>query len=185
MSRVGKQPIKIDSTIKTEIADGGKFGNQVIKITGPKGALDLELRKGIKAELNENIITVTRENETKMLKALHGLYRTMLNNMVEGVKNGYTKILEIQGVGYRARLKGKGLEFDLGLTHQVNFDAPDGITFVVEDESIIKVSGIDKQLVGETAAKIRKLRLPEPYKGKGIRYQGEYVRRKQGKTASK
>lgn len=185
MSRVGKQPIKIDSTIKTDIADGGKFGNQIIKITGPKGALDLELRKGIKAELNENVIIVTRENETKMLKALHGLYRTMLNNMVEGVKNGYTKILEIQGVGYRARLKGKGLEFDLGLTHQVNFDAPDGITFVVEDESIIKVSGIDKQLVGETAAKIRKLRLPEPYKGKGIRYQGEYVRRKQGKTASK
>lgn len=185
MSRIGKQPITVDTNIKVEITDGSIYGNQIVKVTGPKGFLNLDLRKGVKVELVENSINVTRLGETNQLKALHGLYRSMINNMVEGVKNGYSKTLEIHGVGYRARLKGKNLEFDLGLTHPVQFDAPEGITYTVEDETLIKVTGIDKQLVGESAAKIRKLRLPEPYKGKGIRYQGEYVKRKQGKTASK
>lgn len=185
MSRVGKQPITIDSTIKVEIIDGSKYGNQTIKITGPKGSLDLELRRGVNVEQGEGTLELTRKNDSAQLRSLHGLYRSMLNNMVEGVKTGYTKTLEIHGVGYRARLKGNDLEFDLGLTHEIIFKAPEGITFTVEDEANIKVAGIDKQLVGETAAKIRRLRPPEPYKGKGIRYQGEYVKRKQGKTASK
>lgn len=185
MSRIGKQPITIDSSVKVEITDKNVYGNQSVKVTGPKGSLNLDMRKGVKVELNENTLNVTRSGETNQLKALHGLYRSMINNMVEGVKNGYLKTLEIHGVGYRARLKGSNLEFDLGYTHPIVFSAPEGITFQVEDEFIVKVSGIDKQLVGESAAKIRKLRLPEPYKGKGIRYQGEYVKRKQGKTASK
>lgn len=185
MSRVGKKPITIDSTVKVDIANGSKYGNQTVKVTGPKGSLELELRKGVNVAVEENNVVLTVKSETKQAKSLHGLYRAMINNMVEGVKNGYSKTLEIHGVGFRSRLKGKDLEFDLGFTHPVLFPAPEGITFSLTDDTTVNVAGIDKQLVGETAAKIRRIKQPEPYKGKGIRYQGEYVRRKQGKTASK
>jgi large subunit ribosomal protein L6 len=185
MSRVGKKPITIDSSVKVEIAKGSKYGNQTVKVVGPKGTLELELRKGVNVAQADNSIVLTVENETKQNKALHGLYRAMINNMVDGVKNGYSKVLEIHGVGFRSRLKGQDIEFDLGFTHPVLFKAPQGITFTVQDDVNVTVTGIDKQLVGETAAKIRRIKQPEPYKGKGIRYQGEYVRRKQGKTASK
>ncbi|MCD0450327.1 50S ribosomal protein L6 [Actinocorallia sp. API 0066] len=176
MSRIGRLPISVPSGVEVKI-DG-----QVVSVKGPKGALEHTIAEPIKAELNDGVITVTRPNDINTVRGLHGLTRTLVFNMVVGVTQGYEKTLEIQGVGYRVVAKGKSLEFSLGYSHPIVVEAPDGITFTVEKPTLFKVAGIDKQKVGEVAANIRKLRKPDPYKGKGVRYQGEHIRRKVGKA---
>jgi large subunit ribosomal protein L6 len=154
-----------------------------VSVKGPKGELKQRISRDMKVEQNDGVITVTRPTDRGEHRALHGLTRSLIANMVEGVTNGYEKRLEIQGVGYRARLQGRNLELSLGFSHPVSVEAPEGITFEVPQQTEIIVRGIDKQLVGETAARIRRIRPPEPYKGKGIRYSDEIVRRKVGKRA--
>ena len=176
MSRIGKKTIEIPTGVEVSIE------NNLVKVKGPKGELERYIRPEIKVEKNENIITVAPDKETKRTSALWGLSRTLIANMVEGVTNGYEKKLEIQGVGYRANLEGEDLVLLVGFSHPVKIEKMDGIKFEVQ-KNIIIVSGINKELVGQVAAKIRKVRPPEPYKGKGIRYVGEYVRRKSGKKA--
>lgn len=183
MSRIGNQPVTIENGATVEIVDGGKFNYKQVVVKGPKGELSQDIQRGIKIEVKDDQVIVTRESDNKRHKSLHGLYRSLIQNLIEGVTKGYVKELELHGVGYRVNTKGNDLEFNLGLNHPILFSAPEGISFEVKDQVDLKVSGIDKQLVGETAAKIREMRKPEPYKGKGIRYKGEYVRRKAGKTA--
>ena len=177
MSRIGKKPVKIPAgvTLKTD-------ENRLVA-TGPKGELTLIVRPEIKVTVNGSEINVERISETPKAKALHGLVRTLVENLVLGVNSGWNKGLELVGVGYRATLEGTTLVLNVGFSHQVKFPAPVGITFEVSDNTKVNVRGIDKQLVGETAAQIRRIRPPEPYKGKGIRYIGEVVRRKAGKAA--
>lgn len=155
---------------------------QNVTVKGPKGELSLVVAEPIKAELVENEVVVTRPDDERSSRSLHGLTRTLINNQIIGVTEGYKKDLEIVGTGYRVAQKGSGLELALGFSHPVNVDAPAGITLTVEGNNKITVSGINKQQVGETAANIRKIKKPEPYKGKGIRYAGEVVRRKAGKA---
>jgi large subunit ribosomal protein L6 len=176
MSRIGKMPIALPSGVSVEIS------GQDVKVKGPKGELALTIREPIKVVLEDNSIIVTRPDDEATSKALHGLSRTLIANNVEGVAKGFSKSLEIIGTGYRAASKGSNLELALGLSHPVVVTPPAGITLTVEGNNKIIISGINKQAVGEVAAKIRKLRAPEPYKGKGIRYEGEYVRRKAGKA---
>lgn len=177
MSRIGKNPIPVPAGVTVDI-DG-----QQVKVTGPKGSLDLTVSEPIKVARNEaGEIEVTRPNDERISKSLHGLSRTLIANMVVGVTEGYSKTLEISGTGYRVVPKGQGLEFSLGFSHPVQVDAPEGISFQVEGPTKFTVSGTDKQLVGEVAANIRKLRKPDPYKAKGIRYSGEHIRRKAGKA---
>jgi large subunit ribosomal protein L6 len=176
MSRIGKMPIALPSGVSAEVS------GQSVKVKGPKGELALEIREPIKVVLEDNTIIVTRPDDEAESKALHGLSRTLIANNVQGVASGFTKALEIIGTGYRAAAKGSNIELALGLSHPVVVTPPAGITLSVEGNNKIIVSGISKQAVGEVAAKIRKLRAPEPYKGKGIRYEGEYVRRKAGKA---
>ena len=176
MSRIGKKPIEVPSGVEVIIND-----NEV-KIKGPKGTLERKIRPEIKVEVKENKIFVSPKTETKKTKAFWGLTRALLANMVKGVTEGFEKKLEIEGLGYRAQLKGNDLELFVGFTHPVIVKAPEGINFKV-DKNIITVSGIDKEKVGQVAANIRKVRPPEPYKGKGIRYLGEQIRRKAGKKA--
>jgi large subunit ribosomal protein L6 len=178
MSKIGKQPIQIPQGLEVKI-DGN-----LIMVKGPKGELKRELAREIKAEIKNGQITVSINKSSKRSAALWGLSRMLLYNMIEGVKNGFEKKLEIEGIGYKAALQGKDLVLSLGYSHPVNFKAMPGIEFKVEKNTII-VSGIDKELVGQVAANIRKLRKPEPYKGKGIRYQGEVVKRKAGKKVVK
>lgn len=187
MSRIGKKSIKLESSIKASVEKGGLFDGLLLTIEGPKGTLKLDVRPGVQIEINNdnNEISLRIDEDTKQNRAYHGLYRSLINNMVFGVKEGYSKKLEIQGTGYRAKAVGNDLEFALGYTHPILFKAPEGITFELEKEVLITVRGIDKQLVGQTAAQIRELRKPEPYKGKGVRYAGEFVRRKVGKAMSK
>ncbi|MCA9385824.1 50S ribosomal protein L6 [Candidatus Dojkabacteria bacterium] len=187
MSRIGQQPITIPSSVSVTIEKGGDYGNQIVTVKGPKGELAESIRHGISVEFNteSNEVTLTRKNDSKQNKAFHGLYRSLIDSMVQGVTEGFSKVLEIHGVGYRAKVVGKQLELSLGLNHPILFDIPDGIEITVVKDIDITVGGIDKQLVGHVAAVIRDYRKPEPYKGKGIRYQGEYVRRKVGKTAAK
>ena len=178
MSRVGKMPIPIPDKIKVDI------NAQMITVTGPKGTLSREIHADMSASVVENEVIVTRPSEQKKHRALHGLTRSLLNNMVIGVSEGYKKELELRGVGYRAELKGKVLIIYLGYSHPIVMQQPDGIDVeVLPKENKIIVTGIDKELVGQVAAKIRGFRKPEPYKGKGVRYVGEYVRSKAGKTA--
>ncbi len=179
MSRIGKMPITIPKEVKVEL------NNNNIKISGERGTLESSFHPDMQVKIEEGKIFVSRPSENKFHRSLHGLSRTLINNMVEGVSSGFEKILEIQGVGYRATLEGGKMVFQLGYSHPIEFDTPKGIEFEVEKQKIIKIKGIDKQLVGETAAKIRALRKPEPYKGKGIRYIDEVVRRKVGKTGAK
>jgi large subunit ribosomal protein L6 len=178
MSRIGKLPVPVPSGV--DVA----FDESVVTVKGPKGTLSHTVAEPItvvKAE--DGTLEVQRPNDERRSKALHGLTRTLINNMVVGVTDGYEKKLEIVGVGYRVLSKGPTeLEFQLGYSHVINFKAPDGITFAVESQTKLGVQGIDKQLVGEVAANIRKLRKPEPYKGKGVRYAGEQVRKKVGKA---
>lgn len=174
MSRIGKQPIKIPGEVK--VAQKGKL----LEVVGPKGILSLNIRDDIILKITEEELVV--ESTNRETTAYWGLTRSLIANAVMGVTEGYEKILELVGVGYRVKKEGNSLYLTLGFSHPLNFDVPDGIEFDVPDNKTIKVIGIDKQLVGLTAAKIRKLRKPEPYKGKGIKYSDEIVRRKQGKS---
>ena len=176
MSRIGRMPIDVPAGVTMSI-DG-----QNVAVKGPKGELSLVVAEPIKAELVDNQVVVTRPDDERSSRSLHGLTRTLINNQIIGVTEGYKKDLEIVGTGYRVAQKGSGLELALGFSHPVNVDAPAGITLTVEGNNKITVSGISKQQVGETAANIRKIKKPEPYKGKGIRYAGEVVRRKAGKS---
>jgi len=177
MSRIGRLPITVPSGVDVSI-DG-----QVVNVKGPKGALSHTVAEPIAVERAEDgTLQVTRPDDERLSRSLHGLSRTLINNLIIGVTQGYEKKMEITGVGYRVQLKGSDLEFALGYSHAVPVKAPQGITFVVETPTKFSVQGIDKQLVGEVAANIRKLRKPDPYKGKGVRYAGEKIRRKVGKT---
>ncbi|BCI79960.1 50S ribosomal protein L6 [Mycolicibacterium sp. TY66] len=177
MSRIGKQPVVIPAGVDVTI-DG-----QNIAVKGPKGTLTLDVAEPIEVSRNdEGAVVVTRPNDERRNRSLHGLSRTLIANLVTGVTQGYTTKMEIFGVGYRVQAKGSNLEFALGYSHPVLIEAPEGITFAVETPTKFSVSGIDKQKVGQISAVIRRLRRPDPYKGKGIRYEGEQIRRKVGKT---
>jgi large subunit ribosomal protein L6 len=177
MSRIGRKPIPVPSGVTVKIEP------EAVHVTGPKGTLTERKHRDIAVTEENGTIVVSRPTDRGEHRALHGLTRTLIANMVEGVTNGFSKALEIQGVGYRAQLKGKNLELALGYSHPVVIEAPEGIEFEVPQPTRIVVKGISKQQVGEVAATIRKKRPPEPYKGKGIRYEGEYVARKVGKRA--
>jgi large subunit ribosomal protein L6 len=180
MSRIGRKPITVPSGVDVAI-DG-----QTVTVKGPKGTLSHTLAEPIRAEKAEDgQLNVVRPNDERRAKELHGLSRTLISNMIAGVTQGHSKSLEIAGTGYRVQAKGGALEFALGFSHPVTVNAPDGITFTVERPTLFHVAGIDKQLVGEVAANIRKIRPPEPYKGKGVKYQGEVIRRKAGKAGKK
>jgi large subunit ribosomal protein L6 len=177
MSRIGRKPVSLPDAVTVEIAPGS------IAVKGPKGELQQTLSSDMSVEQSEGVVTVDRPTDRGEHRALHGLTRSLIANMVEGVTDGFEKRLEIQGVGYRAALKGKNLELALGYSHPVAIDAPEGIEFEVPQPTEVVIRGIDKQLVGQVAADIRKRRPPEPYKGKGIRYKGEQILRKVGKRA--
>jgi large subunit ribosomal protein L6 len=177
MSRIGKQPIQIPEGVEIDVQPGA------VKVKGPKGELSQDVNRDMKVAIDDGTLTVDRPTDRGEHRALHGLTRSLIANMVEGVTDGFERRLEIQGVGYRAQLKGKALEMSLGFSHPVTIQAPEGIEFEVPVPTEVVVRGIDKQLVGETAARIRKSRPPEPYKGKGVRYAGEHVSRKVGKRA--
>ena len=177
MSRIGRLPVPVPSGVEVTI-DG-----QDVTVKGPKGSLDLTVPAPLTVANGEDgSVEVTRPNDERDARARHGLTRSLINNMVVGVTDGYTKKLEIHGTGYRVTAKGSDLEFALGYSHPILVKAPEGITFVVENPTRFSVSGIDKQLVGEVSANIRKLRKPDPYKAKGVRYEGEHIRRKVGKA---
>ncbi|MGQ7786701.1 50S ribosomal protein L6 [Nesterenkonia sp. PF2B19] len=176
MSRIGRLPITIPVGVEVSL-DGRE-----ISVKGSKGSLQRTLAEGIDVAIEDGTITVTRPDDERESRSLHGLTRTLINNMIIGVTDGYTKKLEIVGTGYRVQAKGSDLEFALGYSHPIQVEAPEGITFQVEGANKLAVSGIDKQQVGEVAANIRKLRKPDPYKGKGVRYEGEQIRRKAGKA---
>ncbi len=177
MSRIGKMPIELPQGVEVKISDGN-----FVTVKGPKGTLEQTFDSQIKIELNDNVITLTRPNDIKEVRALHGLTRALINNMVIGVTTGFTKELDINGVGYRAAKQGKTLVLNLGYSHQVDVEEIDGITIDVPNQNKIIISGIDKQKVGQFAANIREKRPPEPYKGKGIKYVDEVIKRKEGKT---
>ncbi|MGM0928670.1 MAG: 50S ribosomal protein L6 [Actinomycetota bacterium] len=176
MSRIGRLPITVPAGVEVKV-DGN-----VVSVKGAKGELSHTLASPITVSLEENTLTVGRPNDERESRSLHGLTRTLINNMIVGVTEGYKKDLEIVGTGYRVQAKGSDLEFALGFSHPVIVNAPEGITFAVEGATKLSVSGINKQQVGEVAANIRKLRKPDPYKGKGVRYAGEQIRRKVGKA---
>ena len=177
MSLIGRAPVTIPDGVTVDIA------GQRVTVKGPKGTLEHDVARPITVAQEDGSLVVSRPTDRGPHRALHGLTRSLLANMVEGVTNGFSKALEIQGVGYRAQMKGQNLEMSLGFSHPVTVEPPDGITFQVPAPTQVVVSGIDKQAVGEVAAKIRAKRPPEPYKGKGVRYAGEQVRRKVGKRA--
>lgn len=176
MSRIGRLPIEVPAGVEVKL-DGAQ-----VAVKGPKGELTLTVAQPIEVKLDEGQLVVSRPNDERQARSLHGLTRTLIANNIIGVTTGYTKDLEVVGTGYRVAAKGSDLEFALGFSHPVHVTAPEGISFKVDGQTKISVVGIDKQLVGETAANIRKIRPPEPYKGKGIRYAGEQVRRKAGKA---
>jgi large subunit ribosomal protein L6 len=177
MSRIGKKPVKILKGVKVE-----KKGDNIV-VTGPKGSMSVYVNPVIKSQIKEDEIEFTRGSDLKREKALHGLYAILVKNMINGVSEGFSKKLELFGIGYRAEMKQNRLFLSLGFSHPIIFVPPDGIKIDASDTSIV-ISGIDKQLVGQVAAKIRSFKEPEPYKGKGIKYEGEYVRRKAGKAAA-
>jgi large subunit ribosomal protein L6 len=178
MSRIGKLPVPIPSGVDVSLS------GLTLTVKGPKGTLTQQVHPDITIDIADGEVTVTRPDDEREHRALHGLFRSLIANMVTGVTEGYTRRLEIVGVGYRAALRGSsGLTLQMGYSHPVEFDAPEGVTFEVPSPTRITVNGTDKQVVGQVAANIRKIRKPEPYKGKGIRYEGEQVRRKSGKAA--
>ena len=179
MSRIGRRPVPIPAGVTVELTGSH------LSVKGPKGTLSRTLHADLALDYADDQITVTRPTEETRHRALHGLTRALVNNMVEGVTQGFAKHLEIQGVGYRAEAKPYGVELIVGYSHTVPYHAPDGITISVESPTAVKIEGVDKELVGQVAADIRRIRPPEPYKGKGIRYRGEHVRRKAGKTGAK
>ncbi|WP_124054090.1 50S ribosomal protein L6 [Arcanobacterium ihumii] len=176
MSRIGKLPIAIPSGVEVKVENG------VVTVKGPKGELTQSVPSPIEVALEDNQVVVTRPNDERVSRSLHGLTRTLINNNIIGVTDGYKKAMEIVGTGYRVVAKGKDLEFSLGYSHTIFVEAPEGITFEVEGPTKFSVNGISKQQVGEMAARIRKLRKPEPYKGKGVKYADEIIRRKAGKA---
>ena len=175
MSRIGKRPVPVPSGVTADIADG------TLTVKGPKGTLSLSMRSEISYTVDEGSILVKPANDSKQARAFWGMQRTLVDNLVTGVTQGYTKVLEITGVGYRANAQGKNLKLQLGYSHDVDFAIPDGIEVKTPDNTTVEISGIDKQKVGQVAAEIRRWRKPEPYKGKGIKYRGEYIFRKEGK----
>lgn len=178
MSRLGEKPINVPNNVKISIDKG------IITVEGEKGKLEYSIPKPIKAELKDNIIRISRPSDSKDHKSLHGLVRTLVSNMITGVTEGYKKELEIRGVGYKAQVKGTILTMALGFSHPVEYPIPEGITIETPKPTIIVLKGIDKAKVGEAAAELRDFHKPEPYKGKGIRYMGEYVKHKAGKTVA-
>ena len=179
MSRIGRKPVTVPKGVTLQLE-----GNRVA-VKGPRGELRRTLHPDMQVALDKDQFTVVRPSEEKRHKALHGLTRTLVQNMVEGVSKGFTKTLEIQGVGYKAEAKPYGVNLVVGYSHPVKYEAPKGIKISVDNNVVVKIEGADKELVGQVAAELRSVRPPEPYKGKGIRYQGEHVRRKAGKTGAK
>ena len=180
MSRIGRAPIEIPAGVTVTVGE-----DNLVKVKGPEGELSRQISPEMKVTIDGNVLTVERPSDDKMHRSLHGLSRTLINNMVVGVTEGYQKNLEIAGVGYRAQKQGKNLNLSLGFSHPVIVEPPEGITFDVPSATAITVSGIDKEVVGQIAAEIRSFREPEPYKGKGIKYAGEHIRRKEGKAGAK
>jgi len=179
MSRVGKQPVKIPEKVKVSVA------GQIIKVEGPKGKMSFAFNPAVNVKVVGDEVQVTRPDESRLAKGLHGLTRTLVRNAVDGVTKGYQRLLEISGVGFKAELKGKEINFILGFSHPVVFKLPEGVTAEVDPKQTkVIIRGVDKHLLGLTAAKIRALRPPEPYKGKGIKYAEEIIRRKEGKTGA-
>jgi large subunit ribosomal protein L6 len=180
MSRIGKKPLPVPPEVRVELRDGE------LHVQGPKGRLRVPLPPGIQCEYSDGVLRFQRSSEEKKVKAAHGLARALAASAIEGVTKGFVRVLQIEGIGYRAELRGQNrLLLTLGYSHPILFIPPEGITLTVPNPNTIHVAGIDKQLVGEVAARIRALRPPEPYKGKGIRYEGEYIRRKAGKAAGR
>ena len=180
MSRIGKAPIAIPAGVEVKVGEGN-----LVTVKGPKGTLERKIHPAMTVKVDAGVVTVERPNDEKQNRSLHGLSRTLIANMVEGVTHGFKKELEVNGVGYRVQKTGKQLVMNLGFSHQVTVDEIDGITIDVPDPNKIVINGIDKQLVGQFAADVRKRRPPEPYKGKGIKYADEVIRRKEGKTGGK
>ncbi len=180
MSRIGKAPVIFDNTVKIDVTPA----NEVV-IKGAKSSLKIGMQPQISAKVDGNKVVLTRKDDSKESRALHGLYRALVQNAVTGVTKGFTKGLELQGVGYRANVTGKKLELSLGFSHPVIFDIPEGIEIKVDKQTAISITGASRELVGQVAAKIRSFRPPEPYLGKGVRYAGEQIRRKAGKSAGK
>jgi large subunit ribosomal protein L6 len=178
MSRIGRLPIPVPAGVTVNI------DNRHVAVKGPKGELSLTIAEPIEASVHDDQVLVTRPDDERESRALHGLTRTLIANQIIGVTDGYTKTLQVVGTGYRVTAKGQSLEFALGYSHPITVDPPEGVSFTVEGNDKVTVSGIDKQAVGEAAANIRKLRKPEPYKGKGVRYENEQVRRKAGKAGN-
>lgn len=179
MSRIGKQPIAIPSGVKVD------FKDELLNVNGPKGSLSLNIVRDVELKINTDTILVVRKDDTKKSRSLHGLVRSLVANMVNGVTSGFEKKLELVGIGYKADLQGNALVLNLGYSHPVKYELPKGITADVDKQTLITIKGIDKQAVGQTAAEIRSTRLPEPYKGKGVKYVDEHIRRKVGKTGAK
>ena len=178
MSRIGKQPVTLPAGLSARVADG------IVTLKGPKGELSLKVPETVAVTQEGSVLNVTRKGDDKQNRADHGTIRAVLQNMLVGVKDGYSRDLEIQGVGFKASIAGKQLTMNVGYSHPVEYTVPDGIAVAVTDGTQLKVSGIDKQLVGQVSARIRAFRPPEPYKGKGVRYKDERVRRKAGKTVA-
>jgi large subunit ribosomal protein L6 len=175
MSRIGKRPVPLPAGV-TATTEG-----QILRVKGPKGQLELQMRDEIAYEIGDDGIVVKPANDTKQARAFWGMQRTLVDNLVTGVTEGFTKVLEITGVGYRAAAQGKNLRLQLGYSHDVNYAVPEGVEIKTPDQNTVEISGIDKQKIGQVAAEIRRWRKPEPYKGKGIKYRGEYIFRKEGK----
>ena len=179
MSRIGRMPVVIPKGVTVELKD------RTVRVKGPRGELSRALPAGIEVAVEQGVVNVSRPNDEPRARALHGLTRALVANMVEGVDKGFRKTLEIQGVGYKAETRPYGVNLVVGYSHPVEFRAPDGVKISVENNTVVRIEGADKEKVGQVAAEIRLVRPPEPYKGKGIRYQGEQVRRKAGKTGAK
>lgn len=182
MSRVGNAQIQIPEGVTVDVQKGGDYGHLIVTVTGPKGTLSESIRGEIDVKIEDGNVNVSRGNDEKQTKAYHGLYRSLINNMVLGVTEGYSKELEIVGIGYRAEQQGNDILFSLGYSHKINLTPPEGVIVTITDQTNIKVEGADKQKVGETAAKIRSFRKPEPYKGKGVKYVDETIKRKSAKN---
>ena len=179
MSRVGKKPISIPDKTKVSYKD------RMVTVQGKNGTLTQEIHPAVEVNIEKDVINVILNDQSRKTMALQGMTRSLLNNMVAGVNNGFERVLEINGIGYRAELKGKSIVFNLGYSHPIDFPLPEGVSAKVDKNNVVRISGIDKQLIGQTAARIRQLRPPEPYKGKGIKYAEEHIIRKAGKTGTK
>lgn len=182
MSRIGYQTIEIPEGVTVSVEDGGRFNYKNVIVTGPKGTLETPMRRGVSVKVEDGKVSLEREDDAKQNKSYHGLYRSLINNMVKGVTEGFSENLEIVGIGYRAEVQGDKVVFSVGYSHKIELFPPEGINITVDEQTKVKVEGIDKQKVGEIASKIRSFRKPEPYKGKGIKYADETIKRKSAKN---